>query len=146
MITGWDSRQLHTLFYAENITQDRFLHIHFLHFADNSQRPNKGEEYDRLWQLRTFVDKLNEPYTKFYKHSQHLGEENLSQNSSTGLSSGSKTSKKTKCFRNKIYKLCDESRYTYDMTVYLGTESHSATDDIIATHATVRHFTCDLKA
>jgi len=55
-------------------------------------------------------------------------------------------SKKTKRFRNKIYKLCDESRYTYDMTVYLGTESHSATDDIIATHATARHFTCDLKA
>ena len=28
------------------------------------------------------------------------------------------------------------------MRVYLGTDSHSATDDMIATHATVRHLTC----
>jgi len=27
------------------------------------------------------------------------------------------------------------------MTVYLGTDSHSATDDMTATHATVRHLT-----
>ena len=40
-------RQQHTSFYAETMTQDRILHtVHFLHFADNSQRPNKGEEYD----------------------------------------------------------------------------------------------------
>jgi len=32
-------RQLHNLFYGETITRDKFLHIlHFLHFADNSQR------------------------------------------------------------------------------------------------------------
>jgi len=49
------------------MTQDRFLHIlHFLHFADNSQRPAVGEEYDRLWKLRTVFDKLNEAYAKFY--------------------------------------------------------------------------------
>jgi len=29
----------------------------------------------------------------------------------------------------------------YDMTVYLGRDSHSATDDMTATHATVRHLT-----
>ena len=55
------------------MTQDRVLHIlHFLHFADNSQRPDKGEEYDRLWKLRTVFDKVNEAYAKFYNPSEHL--------------------------------------------------------------------------
>ena len=51
------------------------------------------------------------------------------------------TPKKRKRFGIKIYKLCDESGYTYDMRVYLGRDSHSATDDMTATHATVRHLT-----
>jgi len=49
--------------------------------------------------------------------------------------------KKRKRFGIKIYKLCDESGYTYDMRVYLGKDSDSATDDMTATHATVRHLT-----
>ena len=49
--------------------------------------------------------------------------------------------KKNKHFSIKIYKLCNESGYTYDMGVYLGRDSHSATDDMTATHATVRHLT-----
>ena len=60
-------RQLHNPFYSETTAQDRFLHILcFLHFADNSQRNDKGEEYDGLWKLRTVSDKLNEAYAKFY--------------------------------------------------------------------------------
>jgi len=40
-------RQLHNPFYGETMSRDRFLHIlRFLHFADNSQRPDKVEEYD----------------------------------------------------------------------------------------------------
>jgi len=49
---------------------------------------------------------------------------------------------KKKCFGIKIYKLCDESGYTYDMSVYVGRESDSATDDVTAAHTTVRHLTC----
>jgi hypothetical protein len=53
-------RQFHTPFYSETVIWDRFLHIlHFLHFADNSYRPNQGEGYDRLWKLRTVFDTLN---------------------------------------------------------------------------------------
>jgi len=56
-------RQLHTPFYGETMTGDRFLHIlRFLHFADNSQRPDQGEEYDRLWKLRTVFDTLDDNY------------------------------------------------------------------------------------
>ena len=55
------------------MARDRFLHIlRFLHFAGNSQRPDKGEGYDRLWKLRTVFDKLHEAYAKFYKPSEHL--------------------------------------------------------------------------
>ena len=49
---------------------------------------------------------------------------------------------KRKHFIIKTYKLCDESGYTYNIRVYLGTDSYSATDDMTATHATVRHLTC----
>ena len=49
--------------------------------------------------------------------------------------------KKRKCFGIKICKLFDESGYTYDMRVYMGRDSHSATDDMTATHTTVRHLT-----
>jgi hypothetical protein len=48
---------------------------------------------------------------------------------------------KRKHFGIKIYKLSDESGYTYDMSVYLGRDPHSATDDMTAAHATVRHLT-----
>ena len=50
--------------------------------------------------------------------------------------------KKRKHFGIEIYKLCDESGYTYDMRVYLGRYSHSATDEMIAQHTAVRHLTC----
>jgi len=50
--------------------------------------------------------------------------------------------KKRKRFGIKIYKLCDESGYTYDMRVYLGKDSPSATDNMTATHANARHLTC----
>jgi len=46
-------RKQHNPFYGENMARDRFLHIlRFLNFADNSQRPDEGKEYDRLWKLR----------------------------------------------------------------------------------------------
>ena len=49
--------------------------------------------------------------------------------------------KERKHFGIKIYILWDESGYTCDMRVYLSRDSHSATDDMTATHATLRHLT-----
>jgi len=55
------------------MTRHRFSHkLHFLHFAGNSQRHDKSEEYDWLWTLRTVSDTLNKAYTKFYNPSKHL--------------------------------------------------------------------------
>jgi len=66
-------RQLHNPFYGKTMTQDRFFNtMHFLHFADNSRRPDEGEECDQPWKLRTVFDKLNEAYAKFYNPSEHL--------------------------------------------------------------------------
>jgi len=106
-------RQLHNSFYSETMTQDRFLHIlHFLHFADNSQRPDKGEEYDQLWKLRTLFDKLNEAYAKFYNPSEHLAVDKVIVKFKNRVIFRQYNPKKIKCFGIKIYKLCDESGYT----------------------------------
>ena len=62
-------------FYGQTMTRDTFSHILcFLHFADNSQRLDKGEECDQLWKLRTVFYKLNEAYGKgkFYDPSELL--------------------------------------------------------------------------
>jgi len=124
------------------MARDRFLHVmRFLHFADNSQRPDEGEEYDRLWKLRTVFDKLKEVYVKFYNPSEHLAVDKVIVKFKGRVIFRQYIPKKRKRFGIKIYKLCDESGYTYDMRVYLGRDSCSATNDMTATHATVRHLT-----
>ena len=124
------------------MAQDRFLHIlRFLHFADNSQRPDEGEEYDRLCKLRTVFDTLNVAYAKFYNPSEHLAVDEVIVKFKGRVIFTQYIPKKRKHFGIKIYKFCDESGYTYDTRVYLGRDSHSATHDMTATHATVRHLT-----
>jgi hypothetical protein len=113
------------------MTGDRYLHIlHFLHFADNSQRPDEGEEYDQLWKLRTVFDKLNEAYAKFYNASEHLAVGEVIVKFKGRVIFRQYIPKERKHFGIKIYKLCDELGYSYDMRVYLG---DSATDDMTPT-------------
>jgi hypothetical protein len=139
-------KQMQTPFYGETMTRDRFLHIlRFLHFADNSWRPDPGKGYDRLWKIRTIFDTLNQVYPKFYNPSEHLAVDEVTVNFQGSVIFRQYIPKKRKSFDIKIYKLCDESGYTYDMKVYMGRDSHSATDDMGATHATVRHLTCRVK-
>ena len=125
------------------MTRDRFLHIlHFPHFADNSQRPDKGKECDWLWKLKTVSDKLNKAYAKFCNPSEYLAVDEVILKFKSRVFFRQYIPKKRKCFSVKIYKLCDESGYTYDMRLYLGRDSHSATDDMTATNVTLRHLTC----
>ena len=49
--------------------------------------------------------------------------------------------KKHKRFGIKIYKLCDETGYTYDMLVYVGKDRRRIRQDLTATHATVTELT-----
>jgi len=124
------------------MTRDRFLHIlQFLHFADNSRRPDPDGEYDRLWKIKTVFDNLNQAYP-FYNPSEHLAVDEVIVKFQGRVIFRQYIPKERKHFGIKIYKLCDESGYTYDMKVYLGRDSRSDTDDTTATHATVRHLTC----
>jgi hypothetical protein len=125
------------------MTQDRFLHIlWFSHFAENSRRPDPGKEYDRLWKIRTVFDTLNQAYPKFYNPLENLAVDEVIVKFQGRVIFRQYIPKKRKRYGIKIYKLCDESGYTYYMKVYLGRDSLSATDDMTATHATVRHSTC----
>jgi hypothetical protein len=113
----------------------------FLHFADNAQRPDQGEEYDRLWKIRAIFDTLNQAYAKFYNPSDHLAVDEVIVKFEGWVIFRQYILKERKHFGIKIYKLCDKSGYTYDMKVYLDKDSRSATDEMTATHATVRHLT-----
>ena len=100
------------------MTQDKFLHIlRFQHFADNSQRPDEGEEYDRQCNIRNVFDKLNEAYAKLYNHSEHLAVDEVNVKFKGRFIFKQYIPKKRKRFCIKIYELCDESGYTYDMRV-----------------------------
>ena len=124
------------------MTQDRFLYIlRFLHFADNSQRPDQSKEYDQLWKLRIGFDALSDNYAKFYNPSENLAVENVIVKYRGRVNFRQYIPKKRKRFGIKIYKLCDEAGYTCAMRVYLGKDSQSATDDMTASHATVRNLT-----
>ena len=81
--------------------------MRFLHFADNSQRPEQDEEYDRLWKLQTVCDTLILAYAKFYNPS-----ENLAVDEGVVKFKGSVIFRyyipKKLTFWYKIYKLCDK--------------------------------------
>jgi hypothetical protein len=45
----------------------------------------------------------------------------------------------------KIYKLCDETGYTYNMTVYLGRDREFSAQHLTASHATMSELTEKIK-
>jgi len=63
---------------------------------------------------------MNEAYAKFYNPSEHLAVDEVIVKFKVRVIVRQYISKKIKRFGIRIYKLCDESGYTYDMRVYLG--------------------------
>jgi hypothetical protein len=53
-----------------------------------THRPDKGEEYDQLWKLKTVFDTLNEVYAKFYNPLEHLAVDRVIAKIKAGLFSG----------------------------------------------------------
>jgi hypothetical protein len=90
----------------------------------------------------TDFDTLNEAYTKLDNPLERLTLDEVIVKFKGRVIFTQYIPNRKKCFGIKIYKLCDEGVYTYDMRVYLGKDSRSATDNMTATHATVRHLTC----
>jgi len=90
-------------------------------------------------ETETVFDTLNEAYAKFYNPLEHLAVDEVIVKFKGKVILRQYIPKKRKGFSIKIYKLCYESRYTYDMRLYLDRDSQSATDDMTATHTVVRH-------
>jgi hypothetical protein len=85
-----------------------FTHTAFLHFADNAQRHDQGEEYDWVWKIRTIFDTLNQAYAKFYNPSEHLAVVDGIVKFKGRVIFRQHIPKKRKHFGIKIYKLCDD--------------------------------------
>ena len=81
-------------------------------------------------------------YVKVYKPSKHLALDEVIVKFKGRVIFRQYFPKKRKSLSNKIYELCEDSEYTYDMRVYLGKDTYFATDNITATHITARHSTC----
>jgi hypothetical protein len=129
------TEQFFTPFYPNTMTLDRFLHIlRYLHFTDNDNEGDKNDEnYDRLWKIRQVFDMINVAHSKFYNPSEHLAIDEGIVLFKGKVAFIHYIPKKHKCFRIKIYKLCDRTGYTYDMEVYLGKDRKRAMTDMIVT-------------
>jgi len=79
-----------------------------------------------------------EKFSKFYSPSEHLAVDKVIVNFKGRVIFRQYIPSKHKRFGIKIYKLCDETGYTYDLTVYLGRYRQRTTQNLTATHASVR--------
>ena len=84
---------------------------------------------------------MDNNYAKLYNPSENLTVDEVIVKYSGRVIFRQYIPKKRKRFGIKIYKLCDEAGFMCAMRVYLGKDSQSATDDMTATHTTVRHLT-----
>jgi hypothetical protein len=135
------AENFYTSFYSNAMKRDRFLHIlRFLHFTDKKNEPDMtNENSDRLWKMRHLFDILNEKFRKFYSPSEHLSVEEVIVKYKGRVIFRQYIPKKHKRFGIKIYKLCDETGYTYNMTVYLGRDRQRTVQHLTATQATEEH-------
>ena len=97
--------------------------IRFLHFTDKIIPDMKDENYDRLWKIRNLFYILNDKFSKFYNPSEHPAVDEVIVKFKGRVIFRQYIAKKHKRVGIKIYKLCDETGYTYNMTVYLGRDS-----------------------
>jgi hypothetical protein len=85
---------------------------------------------------------INNAYAKFYNPSEHLAVDEIIVLFKGRVVFRQYIPKKHKRFGIKIFKLlCDCTGYTYDMKVYLGKDRQRVTQDVTATHATVKELT-----
>ena len=123
--------------------QDRFFHIlRLLHFTDNKNEPDMMDENsDRLWKMRNLFEILNEKFSKCYSPSEHLAVDEVIGKYKVRVIFRQCIPKKHKCFGVKIYKLCDETGYMYDIAVYFGRDRQCTVQRLTATHATLSELT-----
>jgi hypothetical protein len=110
-----------------------FTHAAFSAFCRQFTGPDEGEEYERLWKLRTVFDKLTEDCAKFYNSSEHMAVDKGNYKIQGQGYLQAVHSKEKKIFQH-------QNQGQHEMKVYLGRDPHCPTDDMTATHA-VRHWT-----
>ena len=96
---------------------------------------------DRLWKTGNLFEILKKKFSKFYSPSKHVAVNEVIVKYKGRVIFRQYVPKKHKRFGIKIYKLCDETGYTYDMTVYLGKDRQRTAQHLTATHATVLELT-----
>jgi len=91
--------------------------------------------------MRNLFDVLNEKFSTFYNPSEHLAVDEVTVKFKGRVIFRQYIPKKHKRFGIKIYKLCDETGYMYDMTVYLGRDRQRTAQHLTETHTTVSELT-----
>ena len=76
------------------------------------------ENSDMLWKMQNLFENLNKTFSKFYSPSEHLAVDEVIVLFKGRVIFQKYTSKKHKRCGITIYKSCDKTGYTYDMTVY----------------------------
>ena len=105
----------------------------------------RDENSDRLLKVRNVFDILNQKFSKFYNPYEHVSVEEVIVKYKGRVIFRQYIPKKHKRFGIKIYKLCDKTEYTYDMTVYLGRDRQRTALYLTATHATVSELTKNIQ-
>jgi len=80
-------------------------------------------------------------FSKFYGPSEHLTIDEVIVLYKGRVIFQQYIPKKHKHFGIKIYKLCDETGYTYDITLYVGKDRQRTAQHLTATHVTVSELT-----
>jgi len=112
--------QLRTPFYGKMMARARPYHIlRFLHFTDNNRNGVDRTDY-RLWKIQDLFEIIRTNFLKFYNPSEYLAVVEVIVKFKGRTVFKQYIPKKCKCFSIKMFKLCDSTRYTYDMNVYLG--------------------------
>ena len=133
--------QLSCPFYGHKMARARYYHIlRFLHFTDNNKNGVDRTD-DRLWKIRDLFEIIRTNFSKYYNPTEHLAVDEVIVKFKGKILFKQYIPKKRKRFGIKMFKLCDSTGYTCDMSVYLGKDRQRAAQHLTATHATVTNLT-----
>jgi hypothetical protein len=106
-----------------------------------NQPVKTDKNFDRPWKIISLFHMLRDTYAKFYNPPEHSVADEVIALFKGRVIFKQYIPKKHKSFHTKIYKLCNMSGYTYDMSIYLGKDRQNATQTMTAIHATVKSLT-----
>jgi hypothetical protein len=104
--------------------RNRYHHIlRFLHFTDTNE-PDRKDEISTDLKIQNLFEILYRTFSQFYNHSQHVAFYEVVVLYKVSFSDN--TYPRNKRFGIKIYKLCEESGYIYDVKLHVGKNTAKA--------------------